>query len=207
MVFYISGDWRCDQYRWNQYGCKLLPTSDHKVKKYYFDTVKADNSRCNKFQRFAIHLLCNFGLVLMHNGNQLEAEDHPHGNSASSFTPYIRTCPSVIKQIKDRDPSEFPSTFYKKKLYQQPVVLLNQILRNRRQLVNHKALERQKLMMNCTTFMKLRMILMVLLQKLFKLVCSHPKMLTEMNNLLQISNNNNKISNTYINQIYSIISC
>jgi len=98
----ISGDCRCDQYRWNQYGYILLPASDYKVKKYYFDIVKSDNSHCNKFQRFAFHLLSNSSLVLIqYIGSELEAEDHPHGNSASSSIPYTWTCPSVIEQIKD----------------------------------------------------------------------------------------------------------
>ena len=79
--------------------------------------MKADSSHSNKFQKFAYHLLDNSGVVLIqYIGSELEAEDHPHGNSVNDSKPYIRTCPSVIQQIKDSDPSEFPSAFYKKSL-------------------------------------------------------------------------------------------
>jgi len=72
------------------------------VKKYYFDTVKADKP---------LSEICAQELLIQYIGSELEAKDHPHGNSASSSTPYIRTYHSVIE---DSDQSEFPSAFYKK---------------------------------------------------------------------------------------------
>ena len=54
----------------------------------------------------------------------------------------------MIQQIKDSDPSEFPSAFYKKSLSAASGPAASNAslqLRNRRQVVNHKALECQKL--------------------------------------------------------------
>jgi len=118
-------------------------------------------------------LLDNSGVVLIqYIGSELEAEDHPHGNSVNDSKLYIQSCTltSVIQQIKDSDPSEFPSVFYKKSLSAASGPAASNAslqLRNRRQVVNHKALECQKLrllMINCTTLTKSLMILMVFLQ-------------------------------------------
>ncbi|XP_065896214.1 uncharacterized protein [Dysidea avara] len=198
-------DWRCDQYRWYQNGCKLLPASEHKVKKYYFNIAKADNSHSNKFQRIAYHLLDNPGVVLIqYIGSHLEAEDLPHGNSVSDSKPYIRSCPSVIQQIKDSDPSEFPSTFYKKSLSAVSCPSASNPslqLRNRRQVVNHKALECQKLRLSHDELYNIHEIAYDLDGFIAKIitypdlvvVCSHPKMLAEMRNLIRIGNTHGQL--------------
>jgi len=47
-------------------------------------------------------------------GNEKIAVSSAHGNSkAESGRNFIRTCPSVLKQIKTSNPAEYPSTFYK----------------------------------------------------------------------------------------------
>ena len=61
----------------------------------------------------------------------------------------------MIQQIKDSDPSEFPSAFYKKSLSAASGPTASNAslqLRNRRQVVNHKALERQKLRLSHDEF-------------------------------------------------------
>ena len=80
--------------------------------------MQPDNSNSNEFQKIVYQLLDNSILSLIqYLGNDLKAVDYSHGNSKAEDTkPYIRTCPSVIEQIKESDPSEFPSAFYKKSL-------------------------------------------------------------------------------------------
>ena len=86
--------------------------------------------------------------LIQYIGDDSQSAAYPHGNSKGEGShSYIRTCPSVIQKIKDSDPSEFPSTFYKKSLSTTSChSSLNPVLqiRNTRQVVNHKSIQRQK---------------------------------------------------------------
>ena len=90
--------------------------------------------------------------------------------------PYIQTCLLVIHHITESDPSELPSGFYRKslntascKMTCDPDIILHAFekgykfeYRNRRQVVNHKSLEHQKIgfpIMKYTIFIKLHMLL------------------------------------------------
>ena len=110
---------------------------------------------------------------------------------------YVRTCPSVIQKIKDSDPYEFPSTFYKKSLSSTSChSTLNPVLqiRNTRQVINHKSIRRQKSRLTHDGLYNIHEIAFDLdgfVSKIITfpdlvIVCGHPKLLMEMNNLLQI---------------------
>ena len=88
----ISDDWRCDQYRWFQNGCKSLPKQDPKVKKYYFNMLQPNNSSSNEFLQ--IFFLDNPTVVLIqYIGDNLKAVDFSHGNCKTGDAEiYIRTC-------------------------------------------------------------------------------------------------------------------
>ena len=110
---------------------------------------------------------------------------------------YVRTCPSVIQKIKESNPTEFPSTFYKKSISTSIChSALNPVLqlRNTRQVVNHKSIQRQKTRLGHDGLFNVHEIAIDLDGFVSKIttypdlviVCGHPKLLTEMNNLLQI---------------------
>ena len=66
-----------------------------------------------EFQKIAYHLLDNLNLILIqYIGDDSQASAFPHRNSKVEGS-YVRTCPSVIQKIKESNPTEFPSTFYK----------------------------------------------------------------------------------------------
>ena len=196
---FILGDWRCDQYRWFQNGYKSIPKQSPKVKKYYFNVMNTDGSNSKEFQKIVYHLLDNPNLFLIqYIGDDSQAVNFPHGNSkVEGSHSYVRTCPSVIQKIKDSDPSEFPSTFYKKSLSTTSChSTLNPVLqiRNTRQVINHKSLQRQKTRLTHDGLYNIHEIAFDLdgfVSKIITypdlvIVCSHPKLLMEMNNLLQI---------------------
>ena len=66
------------------------------------------------FQRHGWWLIENPHLVLVHClGDETEYKPTPHGNSKNSSTEYIRTCPSVIKDIADKS-TDSSATVYQK---------------------------------------------------------------------------------------------
>ena len=211
-MFNISDDWRCDQYRWIHNGCKLLPKSNPKVRKFYFKIQKCKSSEADdnehrkvEFERIAYHLLDNPNIFLIqYIGDNSIAADFSHGNSKSDHKPYVRTCPSVIKEIRESDPSEFPSAYYKKALSTSSGYSLSNPslqLRNTRQVVNHKALERQKRRLSHDELYNIHEISYDLDGFVSKIVtypdlvviCGHPQILKEMSNLLLIGNNNGQL--------------
>ena len=141
-------DWRCDQHRWRQYGHKDIPLKNSKVKKYYFSSTTATGARTN-FKKTVVYLPDNLDRYLIqYTGDDTDVEDYPHGNAIDSATRnYIRTCPSVLQEIKSSSQAECPSSFYKKKISTSKChSTLNPVLnpRNVKQVANHKSIERQK---------------------------------------------------------------
>ena len=201
IISHFTDDWQCDHYRWFQNGCKQLPKVEPKVKKYYFNIMQPDNTNSNEFQKIVYQLLDSPSLSLIqYLGNDLKAVDYSHGNSKAEDTkPYIRTCPSVIEEIKESDPSEYASAFYKKSLStisglstSNPALQLQ----NMRQVINHKSLERQKTRLSHDELYNIHelaydldgFIAKIITYLDLVIVCGHPKLLNEMNNLLQIGN-------------------
>lgn len=161
--------------------------------------MNTDGSNSKEFQRIAYHLLDNPNLFLIqYIGDDFKAFDFPHGNSkVEGSNSYVRTCPSVIQKIKESDPSEFPSTFYKKSIASTSChSTLNPVLqlRNSRQVVNHKSMQRQKTRLTHDGLYNIHEIAFDLdgfVSKIITypdlvIVCGHSNLLNEMNNLLQI---------------------
>lgn len=192
----LIGDWRCDQYRWKQNGHKEIPSKNPKVKKYYFDVVTPDGTN-RGFQKTVFHLPENQNLFLIqYMGDDLLAADFPHGNAAADSTrPYVRTCPSVLKEIKTSNPTDCPSTFYKKAISaSQCHSTLSPVLNpwNIKQVANHKTLERQKFRISHDDLYNIHEIAYDLSGFVSKIVtypdliivCGIPKMLNEIESLL-----------------------
>jgi len=163
--------------------------------------LQPNNSSSNEFQRIVYHLLDNPTVVsIQYIGDNLKAVDFSHGNCKTGDAElYIQTCPLVINQIKESNPSEFPSTFYKKSLSTASHFSTSNPslqLWNKRQVINHKSLERQKLRLSHNDLYNVHEIAYDLSGFVAKIitypdlvvVCAHPKVLDEMNNLLQIGN-------------------
>ena len=120
-MFLISTDgdqkkinnWRCDQYRWAvNNGTVIYPNKkDGVVKKQYHKMTKQGT-----FVRHGWWLLDNPHLVLVHYlGDHNEYLPQPHGNSKTHKRPHIRTCPSVIQEIKENaSAADIPSTTYQR---------------------------------------------------------------------------------------------
>ena len=195
--FYVYlDDWRCDQYRWRQNGHKAIPSKDPKVKKYYFIAVTPGGNNSG-FQKIVFYLPENQDLFLIqYIGDDSLAVDQPHGNtSAEAAKPYIRTCPSVLKEIKSSDPAECPSKFYKRVISMlQCHSTLTPVLnpRNIKQVVNHKTIERQRFRVSHDELYNIHEIAYDLTGFISKIVthpdliivCGIPKMLIEIENLL-----------------------
>ncbi len=158
--------------------------------------MQPDNSNSNEFQKIVYQLLDNQSLSLIqYLGNDLKAIDYLHGNcKAENPKPYIRTCPSVIEEIKGSDPSEYASAFYKKSLSTASCLSTSNPalqLRNRRQVVNHKSLERQKIRLSHDELYNIHeiaydldgFIAKIITYPDLVIVCGHPKILNEMSNL------------------------
>ena len=148
MVFLLIGDWRCDQYRWKQYGHKAILSKDPKVNKYYFTVVTPDGTN-RGFQKVVFYLPRNQDLFLIqYIGDELLAVDYPHGNASTEATrPYVQTCPSVLRQIKASNLTGCPSTYCKKAIStSQCHSTLSPVLNPRdiKQVANHKTIERQR---------------------------------------------------------------
>ena len=88
---------------------------DPKIKKYYFIAVTPGGNN-RGFQKIVFYLPENRDLFLIqYIGDDPLVVDQPHGNtSAEAARLYIRTCLSVLKEIKSSNPTECPSKFYKR---------------------------------------------------------------------------------------------
>ena len=103
--FFIADNWKCDQYRWLNYGSKDIPKRDPLVKKLFF-IGKNPNGKTSKFQRHVYTLIGDQRTprpVLIHYlGDETIMIDHPHGNTKKSNEPYFATAPSVRKHISTK---------------------------------------------------------------------------------------------------------
>lgn len=96
-------DWMCDQYKWqindgtSEYPCGKKDTAF--IKKYHHRLTKEGT-----FHRHAWWLIDNPNIVLVHYiGDEREYEESVHGNSKSKDREYIRTCPSVLTKLKQKN--------------------------------------------------------------------------------------------------------
>lgn len=138
-------DWRCDQYRWevnngtSNYPCGKGQTPF--IKKYHHKVSKSST-----FQRHAWWLLENPNIVLVHYiGNEAEYQETPHGNSKSKTREYVRTCPSVVSKLKQRD-IQTPISVYQDELSKTCSSSHQAVLqpRNLKQVQNSIQLSRQE---------------------------------------------------------------
>lgn len=95
-------NWKCDQYRWLNYGSKEIPKRDPLVKKLFY-IGKNPEGKTNKFQRHAFTLIGDQRFpkpVLVHYiGDENVMIDHPHGNTKKSSEPYFAVAPSVRRSL------------------------------------------------------------------------------------------------------------
>ena len=101
---YFLDNWKCDQYRWLNYGSKEIPKRDPLVKKLFY-IGKNPEGKTNKFQRHAYTLIGDQRYpkpVLVHYlGDETVMIDHPHGNTKKSSEPYFAIAPSVRKSMNN----------------------------------------------------------------------------------------------------------
>ena len=139
-------DWKSDQYRWHQNGCKQLPESNPIVQKRYFvaDTPEGKNPG---FKRHAYKLIdaTNNCTLVHYLGDDSIGSQYPHGNCKAGIKkPFVGTCPSVFHTAKQT--KGCPTNVYKRMVAdskcspdKQPVL----IPRNPKQISNLQAKERQ----------------------------------------------------------------
>ena len=104
VISYFLDNWKCDQYRWLNYGSKEIPKRDPLVKKLFY-IGKNPEGKTNKFQRHAYTLIGDQRYpkpVLVHYlGDETVMIDHPHGNTKKSSEPYFAIAPSVRKSMNN----------------------------------------------------------------------------------------------------------
>ena len=111
----IADDWRCDQYRWINQGVCSLPKKSPVLKKSYFQ-LSTPEGPSKEFTRHSYQLIfCNTNITLIHYiGNEKVATDHPHGNwKHHQERHYIRTCPSVLYDLRQACAVSIASKVYK----------------------------------------------------------------------------------------------
>jgi len=156
LIFIISDNWKCDQYRWLNYGSREIPKRDPLVKKLFF-IGKNPDGKTSKFQRHVYTLIGDQRSpkpVLVHYlGDETVMIDHPHGNTKKSSAPYFATAPSVRKSItyKAQSPNGTPNRVLQEHTLESFEGLANPVLtpRNKIQVRNirrnlKKANEKQR---------------------------------------------------------------
>ena len=117
-------DWRSDQYRWSNQGVHLLPKNPT-VRKSYFQ-IDTPEGPTDKFIKHAYQLVNATGFskdaVLIHYlGDDSYAVDFPHGNSSGEAQrPHSRTCPSVMKSLKEGCKYSTTANVYRKHVTEVP---------------------------------------------------------------------------------------
>ena len=106
----LSDDWRADGYTWRNNGVRNMPFN---IKKHYFKLSNGTTS----FVRHAYQCSDAPGMIIIHYlGDESGYESKPHGNAKrNNASEYQRTCPSVIKELKENNIQQ-PSAQYKKLL-------------------------------------------------------------------------------------------
>ena len=160
MLLFSLDDWKCDQFRWNHFGRKMLKTEPVVCKAYY--TYVGHNEERKEFKRYSYTILSQEGhlTVIHYMGDDSVVESDPH----------VRTCPSVLRELQQAVQS--PSIVYKKQvssslspLEHHPVL----IPRNSKQVRTCRHCNAKNLgsvMMPCITFMSWHMIFQTLFTKL-----------------------------------------
>ena len=100
---------------------RRLPKKQPVVKKSYFQ-IDTPNGPSAGFTKCAFQLLvvpsatpCICTLI-QYLGDKNLAVDFPHGNTKHNPRNYMRTCPSVLRDIEDKSKTEPPSKVYKKEV-------------------------------------------------------------------------------------------
>lgn len=143
-------DWKCDQYRWYNNGSHKLPRSKPRVKKVFYK-IDLPDGPSGVFRRHAYTLMPfpNKMVLIHYMGDESQAVDFPYGNMASSSKNYVRTCPSVLYDLKKKSITETPKSLYMSSLTQNPSDVHASVLdpRNIKQVQNcrFKALQSQRL--------------------------------------------------------------
>ena len=106
----LSDDWRADGYTWRNNGVRNMPFN---IKKHYFKLSNGTTS----FVRHAYQCSDAPGMIIIHYlGDESGYESKPGGNAKrNNASEYQRTCPSVIKELKENNIQQ-PSAQYKKLL-------------------------------------------------------------------------------------------
>ena len=96
-------DWRCDGYRWKNVGVASLPWKDPVIKKLYFHIITKDKPKgSSDFTRRVYQLPENPHLTLVHYlGDSSSFHPLPHGNKKNPSAGFVRTCPSVLKEMEE----------------------------------------------------------------------------------------------------------
>ena len=110
-----KNDWRCDGYRWVSSGNHKMPAGKPYVRKMYFKICSSEAGGSNEFEKFAYILLEKPEYCLIHYfGDESTYRPLPHGNSKPGTGNYVRTCPSVLKNMRKRVETESSGNVYKK---------------------------------------------------------------------------------------------
>jgi len=117
-----------------------LPRKEPKVRKHYFDT-DTPSGPSKEFQKQAYQLLEESDHILIHYiGDEKKAVDFAHGcASKHPEKPYIRTCPSTIRDLESKCKTEKANVVYKKEVSSMqcdPALVGVQTPRNMKQLRN-----------------------------------------------------------------------
>ena len=143
--FFFIDDWRCDQYKWKKnHGTKKLPrkSNDPVVIKYYHSLNES-----SLFRREAWRLTKHkTNIVLVHYiGDHTTYIPEAYGNAKNNMREHVRTCPSVIDNLKINDQGSHMKTYqnqYKQKI---PPALISVLkARNYKQVENSQIDARNK---------------------------------------------------------------
>ena len=120
LLLYFTDDWKSDQYRWVNQGVRKLPKKSPKVKKTYFQ-VDNPKGASSEFCRHAYELVPYNNFVLIHYlGDENAATDFPHGNRKHDSRKHVRTCPSLLSDLKAQCQSATTSKVYKSSIPKLP---------------------------------------------------------------------------------------
>ena len=97
-------DWKCDRLCWVNDGNKKLPRKNPIIRKSYFNAkVVGENNTVmtsKSFKREASSLIDNpHHTLIQYMGTPPQNSNVPHGNSKDTRKSYVRTAPSVLKQM------------------------------------------------------------------------------------------------------------
>ena len=185
-------DWKCDQLRWRNYGCKKLKTSPTVVKTYYV-FVNPDKSNEPLFKKYTYHLLnSDDHLTVFHYKG-----DHTVTNATRTQRPYYRTCPSVLRGLEKV--AQSPSVAYKNNISEANSYAPQEYHsvftpRNQKQVSNLQARYRQRVRISHDALYNLHELSYDLGNFVHKIttypdlivVCGLKHMLKELNRLIQI---------------------